>query len=106
MIPDHGSVVLDDIGLLVDAPPTKIAPKVRRLAKAQLAPVAEVARQVADGVVEVTLLCQNVNAYGRDLRGDDRATFAGLLGHGVEGMEDMLERRCVVPAPTMFSSAM
>lgn len=24
--------------------------------------------------------------------------FAGLLGHGVEGMEDMLERRCVVPA--------
>ncbi len=51
--------------------------------------VAEVARQVADGVVEVTLLGQNVNAYGRDLRGDDRATFAGLLQAvaAVDGIE-------------------
>src|ERR687895_1698051 len=36
-------------------------------------------RLAADGVSEVTLLGQNVNAYGRDLR-PERATFAELLG--------------------------
>jgi tRNA-2-methylthio-N6-dimethylallyladenosine synthase len=40
--------------------------------------VAEVERMAADGVREVTLLGQNVNAYGRDLR-PQRATFAELL---------------------------
>src|SRR3712207_4502011 len=40
--------------------------------------VAEVARLAGDGVREVTLLGQNVNAYGRDLR-PERATFAELL---------------------------
>lgn len=40
--------------------------------------VAEVGQMAADGVREVTLLGQNVNAYGRDLR-PQRATFAGLL---------------------------
>ncbi|MEJ7824762.1 MAG: tRNA (N6-isopentenyl adenosine(37)-C2)-methylthiotransferase MiaB [Solirubrobacteraceae bacterium] len=39
--------------------------------------VAEVRRLAADGVREVTLLGQNVNSYGRDLR--PRATFSGLL---------------------------
>ena len=39
----------------------------------------EVRRQAEDGVVEVTLLGQNVNSYGRDLRGDDRTGFADLL---------------------------
>jgi tRNA-2-methylthio-N6-dimethylallyladenosine synthase len=40
--------------------------------------VAEAGRLAADGVREVTLLGQNVNSYGRDLR-PDRATFAELL---------------------------
>ena len=39
--------------------------------------VAEVESLVADGVLEVTLLGQNVNSYGRDLYGDER--FAQLL---------------------------
>ena len=39
--------------------------------------VEEVRRLVADGVVEVTLLGQNVNSYGRDLTG--KSHFAELL---------------------------
>jgi tRNA-2-methylthio-N6-dimethylallyladenosine synthase len=39
--------------------------------------VAEVAALASDGVVEVTLLGQNVNSYGRDLYGEPR--FAELL---------------------------
>ncbi len=41
--------------------------------------IAEVGRLAADGVREVTLLGQNVNSYGRDLRGDERTSFAELL---------------------------
>ena len=50
--------------------------------------VDEVREQVADGVREVTLLGQNVNAYGRDLR-PERRSFAELLEalDGVEGLE-------------------
>jgi len=40
--------------------------------------VAEAERLAADGVRELTLLGQNVNAYGRDLR-PERASFAELL---------------------------
>ena len=38
---------------------------------------------------EVTLLGQNVNSYGRDLRGEDRATFAELLTRidAIDGIE-------------------
>jgi tRNA-2-methylthio-N6-dimethylallyladenosine synthase len=39
--------------------------------------VAEAQRQVAEGVREITLLGQNVNSYGRDLR--PRAAFSELL---------------------------
>jgi tRNA-2-methylthio-N6-dimethylallyladenosine synthase len=50
--------------------------------------VSEVEAMAADGVREVTLLGQNVNSYGRDLR-PERASFAELLRviDGVEGIE-------------------
>jgi tRNA-2-methylthio-N6-dimethylallyladenosine synthase len=41
--------------------------------------VREVERLAADGVLEVTLLGQNVNSYGRDLPGSQRLSFAQLL---------------------------
>ena len=51
--------------------------------------VAEVSRLAVDGVKEVTLLGQNVNSYGRDLRPEIEADFAELLRacdavHGIE----------------------
>ncbi|MBV9363622.1 MAG: radical SAM protein, partial [Solirubrobacterales bacterium] len=51
--------------------------------------VAEVEALAADGVREVTLLGQNVNSYGRDLVGEERISFAQLLGRidAIEGIE-------------------
>jgi tRNA-2-methylthio-N6-dimethylallyladenosine synthase len=51
--------------------------------------VAEVQRLAQDGVIEVTLLGQNVNSYGRDLAGEDRCTFAELLARidAIDGIE-------------------
>ena len=48
----------------------------------------EARAMAGDGVREVTLLGQNVNSYGRDLR-PERATFAQLLGEidAIEGIE-------------------
>jgi tRNA-2-methylthio-N6-dimethylallyladenosine synthase len=65
--------------------PTARGPERSRTPDAVLA---EVRALVADGVLEVTLLGQNVNAFGNDLPGPERPTFAGLLGRldGVEGL--------------------
>jgi tRNA-2-methylthio-N6-dimethylallyladenosine synthase len=62
--------------------------------------VAEVQGLVADGVVEVTLLGQNVNSYGRDLAG--RSQFAALLRElgEVEGLERV---RFTSPHPRDFT---
>ena len=58
-----------------------IVPSVRgrESSRSWRAVVDEVAAQAADGVVEVTLLGQNVNSYGRDLPGPERKSFAELL---------------------------
>lgn len=49
--------------------------------------IAEIKRLVADGVVEIMLLGQNVNSYGKNL--EDPITFAELLRqiNGIEGLE-------------------
>ncbi len=51
--------------------------------------VAEVERLAADGVLEVTLLGQNVNSYGRDLPIEERVLFSDLLrmAAAVDGIE-------------------
>ena len=51
--------------------------------------VAEVEGLAADGVLEVTLLGQNVNSYGRDLPRESRIEFSELLARidAVEGIE-------------------
>ncbi len=60
--------------------------------------VSEVERLAADGVREVTLLGQNVNSYGRDLRGSDRATFAELL-RAVDAVDGIDRIRYTSPHP-------
>jgi tRNA-2-methylthio-N6-dimethylallyladenosine synthase len=51
--------------------------------------VTEATRLAADGVLEVTLLGQNVNSYGRDLPKDARSSFAELLTaiDAIDGIE-------------------
>jgi tRNA-2-methylthio-N6-dimethylallyladenosine synthase len=51
--------------------------------------IVEAEALAADGVVEVTLLGQNVNSYGRDLPGEKRIGFSDLLRRvdAIEGIE-------------------
>jgi tRNA-2-methylthio-N6-dimethylallyladenosine synthase len=71
-------------GREVSRPPGELAEEVRRLA--------------ADGVVEVTLLGQNVNSYGRDLSRDERTSFAELLAQ-VDAVEGIQRIRYTSPHP-------
>ena len=59
--------------------------------------VAEAERLAADGVREVTLLGQNVNAYGRDLRPSSRS-FAELLA-AIDGIDGIARLRYTSPHP-------
>ena len=59
--------------------------------------VAEAERMAADGVREVTLLGQNVNSYGRDLR-PERASFADLLAQ-VDAVKGIDRIRYTSPHP-------
>jgi tRNA-2-methylthio-N6-dimethylallyladenosine synthase len=60
--------------------------------------VEEVRRLAADGVREVTLLGQNVNSYGRELRGDQRITFAELLAR-IDAIDGIDRIRYTSPHP-------
>jgi tRNA-2-methylthio-N6-dimethylallyladenosine synthase len=62
--------------------------------------VAEVRSLVAEDVVEVTLLGQNVNSYGRDL--DGRPLFADLL-RALGGVDGLLRVRFTSPHPHDFT---
>ncbi len=59
--------------------------------------VAEAERLAAEGVREITLLGQNVNAYGRDLR-PERAGFAELL-HALDPIPGLDRIRYTSPHP-------
>src|SRR5215211_6753462 len=63
--------------------------------------VAEVTRLAADGVKEITLLGQNVNSWGRDLRPEIETEFGELLRacDGVDGIERI---RFTSPHPKDF----
>ncbi len=60
--------------------------------------VAEVERLAADGVVEVTLLGQNVNSYGRDLPPGERLPFAELLAE-IDAVDGVQRIRYTSPHP-------
>ena len=60
--------------------------------------VAEVRDMVDNGVVEVTLLGQNVNAYGRAVRGGDRTSFASLL-EALDRIDGLRRIRYTSPHP-------
>jgi tRNA-2-methylthio-N6-dimethylallyladenosine synthase len=60
--------------------------------------LAEVHRLAADGVREVTLLGQNVNSYGRDLRSEGNLTFAELL-RAVDAVDGVERIRYTSPHP-------
>ena len=61
--------------------------------------LAEIERLADDGVREVTLLGQNVNSYGRDLRKESRISFAELLRE-VDAIGSIDRIRYTSPHPT------
>ena len=60
--------------------------------------LAEVRELAAAGVREVTLLGQNVNSYGRDLRAAGNLSFAGLL-RAIDGVDGIERIRYTSPHP-------
>jgi tRNA-2-methylthio-N6-dimethylallyladenosine synthase len=60
--------------------------------------VKEIEQLAADGVREVTLLGQNVNSYGRDLRKEDRIRFSDLLRQ-IDAIEGVDRIRYTSPHP-------
>jgi tRNA-2-methylthio-N6-dimethylallyladenosine synthase len=60
--------------------------------------VAEVRQMAAEGVCEATLLGQNVNSYGRDLRSGGPRSFADLL-HALDAIEGIERIRYTSPHP-------
>jgi tRNA-2-methylthio-N6-dimethylallyladenosine synthase len=72
----------------------------REVSRPQDELVAEVRAMAVDGVREVTLLGQNVNSYGRDLRsnGHSPTTFAELLA-AVDGIDGIERIRYTSPHP-------
>jgi len=62
--------------------------------------VAEIEKLVADGVVEVMLLGQNVNSYGKNL--EEKCTFAELL-QKIEEIEGLERIRFMTPHPKDLS---
>jgi len=77
-----------------------IVPSTRGREQSRPAPelVSEVELLAAEGVREVTLLGQNVNSYGRDLLGGDRATFAELL-RAIDAVDGIDRIRYTSPHP-------
>jgi len=63
--------------------------------------VAEVREMVDQGVIEVTLLGQNVNAYGRAVRGGERTSFAALL-YALSEIDGLKRIRYTSPHPQDF----
>jgi tRNA-2-methylthio-N6-dimethylallyladenosine synthase len=72
----------------------------REVSRPAEALVADAERMAAEGVSEVTLLGQNVNAYGRDLRrnGHPPATFAELLAR-IDAVDGIRRVRYTSPHP-------
>ena len=77
-----------------------IVPSTRGREQSRPAPelLDEVRALAGDGVREITLLGQNVNSYGRDLRGDDRLSFAELL-RGIDAIGGIDRIRYTSPHP-------
>jgi tRNA-2-methylthio-N6-dimethylallyladenosine synthase len=77
-----------------------IVPSTRGREVSRSAPelLAEAERLAADGVRELTLLGQNVNSYGRDLRGEQRLSFAELL-RAIDAIEGIERIRYTSPHP-------